>query len=266
MPYLMESARESERLWLKSDAETSKQQLIMTGLKPGMIVLDAGGGAGFVTRIMSEIVGSTGEAILADLSEERLKVAKEQNRDRRNIAYIQGPLENLRISDNSIDFIFCRFVFEYLNDPSSVMNEFVRICKPGGKIVVGDLDYNMLSHYPISPRLESQIREIISKLEQAKMWDPYAGRKLYHWFSTKKLSKIKVHMLPHHLIYGEAQSRDTINWAMKIDQMEELSKKGVLQFSFDINEFRNEFMKFFENPHRFSYSPLFLVEAHKPRR
>lgn len=262
----MESNRESDRLWIKSDAETSRNQLITTGLKRGMIAVDAGGGAGFVTRIMSDIVGSSGEAILIDASAERISYAKEQNKDQKNIAYVQCPLEKMKIANNSVDYIFCRFVFEYLKDPAAVMDEFVRICKPGGKIVVGDLDYNMLSHYPINKKLESQIVELFSLLEKLKIWDPYAGRKLFHWFSEKSLNKIKVHLLPHHLIYGEAQSRDIQNWTMKIEQIEDLLQQGILNLSYDIREFKADFLKFFKDPKRFSYSPLILVEAVKPRR
>ena len=261
----MESANEAERLLIKSDAESSKSQLLLTGLKSGMVALDAGGGAGFVTRIMSEIVGSTGETVLADLSNERLNAAREYNRDRKNIAYVQGPLEKIPIADESVDYVFCRFVFEYLKDPMTVMREFVRIAKPGGKIVVGDLDYNMMSHYPLSEKLEKQLFELMAKLEKMKAWDPYAGRKIYNHMARCRLAKINIHLLPHHLIYGKVNERDFINWSMKFDQMEELASKGLLDLSFDLRTFRAEFMIFFQDPQRLSYSPLLLVEGIKPR-
>ena len=70
-------------------------------------------------------------------------------------------------------------------------------------------------------------------------------------------------MIPHHLIYGESDKRDMDNWSRKLDQMEALSKEGVLKLSFDPTAFKKDFLAFFENPGRFSYSPLFLVEGNK---
>ncbi len=250
---------------LKSDAESSRAQLNLTGLKSGLVALDAGGGAGFVSRIMSEIVGSTGEVVLADQSKDRLQSARDYNKDRKNIAYVGCSLENIPVADESIDYVFCRFVFEYLKDPMTVMREFLRIVKPGGKIVVGDLDHNMMSHYPISASLQENLVELMGQLEKMKVWDPFAGRKIFHHMSSCQLAKIRVHLLPHHLIYGRVHERDIINWSMKLDQMEDMVSKGVLDLSFDIKVFRSEFMAFFQDPKRFSYSPLILVEAVKPR-
>ena len=43
MAYLMESPSEADRLLKKSDYESSKQQLLLTGLKAGVTAVDAGG-------------------------------------------------------------------------------------------------------------------------------------------------------------------------------------------------------------------------------
>ncbi len=262
MPYLMESPREADRLILKSDADTSRQQLELTGLKAGMVAVDAGGGAGFVSKIMSEIVGKDGRVILVDQSEDRLKHAEEYV-SAKNMIYRQSPLEKIRLEDESVDYIFCRFVFEYLNDPNVVLKEFLRVAKPGAKIVVGDLDYNCLNHYPLKPSTEAQLHQVISELQRLKYFDPYIGRKLYTMFYRSQLNDIKVHILPHHLIYGESNTRDFENWKQKIEMIEQLAEENVIKLDFDIREFKNEFLKFFKDPERFSYTPLILVEAVK---
>lgn len=263
MAYLMESELEAERLLLKSDEATSREQLLLTGLKPGMKAVDAGGGAGFVTRIIADLVGDDGRAIILDQSQDRLNAAKTHCKPFGKIDYIQTDLENIKLADASVDYIWCRFVFEYLKNPKKTFQEFIRIAKPGAKIVVGDLDYNCLSHYPLDSKIETQLREVAQELERAKFWDPYAGRKIYSYYADAGLSDVKVHMIPHHLIYGESHSRDIANWRQKFEIIEQLSKAGTIHLSFDVSEFKTEFFKFFESSHRFSYSPLFLVEGRK---
>lgn len=263
MAYLMESTQEAERLLQKSDEATSREQLLLTGLKPGMTAVDAGGGAGFVTRIIADIVGDKGRAVILDQSNDRLSTAQVHCQPFGHIDYIQTDLEKIKFEDSSADYIWCRFVFEYLKNPKATFKEFIRIAKPGAKIVVGDLDYNCMSHYPLDPHLDAQLREIASELERTKFWDPYAGRKLYSYYSEFGLKDVRVHLIPHHLIYGESNPRDIANWTQKIEIIEQLSKAKTIQLSFDIQKFRKEFFKFFESPGRFSYSPLILIEGRK---
>lgn len=261
----MDSSREADRLLKKSDYQSTKDQLLETGLSSGMLAMDAGGGAGFVTKIMHEIVGDAGRVSLVDLSQERLSVARQHTGGPNNIDFVASDLAKIPVASNSYDYIFCRFVFEYLPDPQSVLKEFFRIIKPGGHVVVGDLDHNILSHYPISKELESQYLEIVTQLEKMKSWDPYVGRKLYTWFYEQGFSNIDVSFRAHHLIYGPLQTRDRENMQSKFDQVGDLIAAGRIQVGFDFKVFVKEFMEFFESPGRFSYSPLVIVRATKAK-
>lgn len=261
--YLMESKNEAERLLSKSDEATSREQLLLTGLSRGMTAVDAGGGAGFVTRIIADIVGSEGRAIILDQSDDRLQVARSHCRPFGHIDFVQTPLERIDLQDASVDYVWCRFVFEYLREPAKVFKEFLRIAKPGAKIVVGDLDHNCLSHFPLPSDLQTQLNEIASVLEKSKFWDPFAGRKIYSYFSENGVKDIKVHMIPHHLIYGESNPRDLANWNQKLEIVESLVAARKMSLSFNIQEFRKRFYDFFGSKDRFSYSPLFLVEGVK---
>ncbi|MFM7202910.1 MAG: class I SAM-dependent methyltransferase [Myxococcota bacterium] len=263
MSYLMESKGEAQRLLIKGDEPTTRHQLLLTGLKPGMRAVDAGGGAGFVSRIMADIVTASGEVLLVDQSDERLQVAREYTAPFTHVSFVQGPLEQIPLPADSVDYVFCRFVFEYLQNPEAVFAELVRIVRPGGKIVVGDLDYNVMTHYPLPDGIEAQLHEALGQLARKKLFDPFAGRKLYHYFYQSNCQHIQVHFLPHHLFYGEVAEKDLFNFDMKVKQIEQLSKAGVLKLSFDVTQFAKEVRAFFRSPSRFSYTPLILVEGIK---
>ena len=49
---------------------------------------------------------------------------------------IYSPIDSLPVNDNEFDFILCTEVFEHIPEPINAMKEFVRICKPGGKILI----------------------------------------------------------------------------------------------------------------------------------
>ncbi len=263
MSYLMESKSEADRLLMKSDEESTRAQLLLTGLKPGMKALDAGGGAGFVTKIMDAIVGPSGSVTIADRSDDRLKVARHHAGSEPTVHFLSCDLEAIPAKDNSFDYVFCRFVFEYLRDPQAVFNELKRVTKRGGRLVIGDLDNNLLSHFPLDRTLESQLKDVVHKLESLKIWDPYAGRKIYNYYYRGGVSDVKVHMIAHHLFYGTVRNEDVRNWEAKIDQIKKLAQGGSIQVEFEIDQFKESFMKFFKDPGRFSYSPLILVEGVK---
>jgi len=49
---------------------------------------------------------------------------------------IYSPIDAIPMPDNEYDFIICTEVFEHIPEPIKAMGEFVRLCKPGGKILI----------------------------------------------------------------------------------------------------------------------------------
>lgn len=49
---------------------------------------------------------------------------------------IYSPIDAIPVSDDEFDFVLCSEVFEHIPEPILAMKELVRICKPGGKILI----------------------------------------------------------------------------------------------------------------------------------
>ena len=152
-----------------------------------------------------------------------------------------------------------------MTDPQPVFNELVRLLKPGGKLVVGDLDYNCLTHYPLDSKLEEDLLRVMEVLQANRFFDPYIGRKLYSFFHRASLSEIKVHFSAHHLFYGNLSETDEFNWLAKIDQLMELQRRGTVRLDVDLGKFKERFFDFLKSPERFTYTPFILVEGRRPR-
>lgn len=261
--YLMESASEAERLEAKTREHVSLQQLELVGLQPGMRALDVGSGTGAVARAMAGIVGERGSVVAFDASHERLHhgAALAQQAEIDNLRFVAGDLYAPALRPASFDFIWCRYVFQYLRDPAAALDHLIALAKPGGKIVVGDLDGYGLFHHPCPPELV----EGLAKLERAfaGRFDPFAGRKLYPLFHQAGLQNICVHLLPHHLYAGRASDDDLANWEMKFRT---LRRAGSLAFGGEApyDSFVRNFLDFLASPSTFTYSVLLLVEGLRP--
>ena len=48
----------------------------------------------------------------------------------------------LPFPDDSFDVVSCRFAFHHFVDPVAVLGEMVRVCRPGGRVVVIDVAAN----------------------------------------------------------------------------------------------------------------------------
>jgi len=270
--YLMEGESEWQRLVVKGDTESTAAQLLATGLgqnpRAGFHAIDAGCGAGFVSRIMSQLLAEShpsSRLTMLDTAASRLEHAKQRLVKDSHVeaVTVECDLSDIPLADNSADYVFCRFVFEYLADPKAVFEELLRVTKPGGKLVIGDLDYNCMTHYPIAADLEAELHELMNLLNSKKLLDPYIGRKLYSYYHSYRLSDIQVRVIPHHLFYGELKDSDDFNWTEKIERLIEFKKQHGLQLSFDLETFKTRFLNFLRSPARFSYTPLILVEGVK---
>jgi len=262
--YLMENEDEAFRLDMKTDSKVVEKQALWAGIKPGMHVVDICCGSGKTTSILHKLVQPGGAVVGLDGSEKRVEYAKEHY-GVKGIKFecrdIRKPLGDLGM----FDFVWVRFLLEYyLSSSFDIVKNVSKILKPGGILCLIDLDYNCLSHFGISPRLEKTIFGIIKYLEEKANFDPYAGRKLYSYLYKLGYRDIDVDVTAHHLIFGELKDTDAFNWVKKIEVISEKIKYPFKEYEGGYEEFLEEFNRFFTDPGRFTYTPVILCRGSKP--
>ena len=120
------------RLWKRFTIEKS-------GVRRGWKVLDIAGGTGDLAAKFSEIVGSEGEVVLADINDSMLKVGRSRLIDRGivgNVRYAQANAEMLPFPDNHFDLITIAFGLRNVTDKEKAIASMFRILKPGGRLLV----------------------------------------------------------------------------------------------------------------------------------
>ena len=261
--YIMESEEESIRLDLKTDPKTIKKQAIWAGLKPGMRVADFGCGPGKTTFFLNKLVQPNGSAVGVDISQKRINYARTHYKDK-GLEFLLGdirdPLDNLGL----FDFIWVRFVLEHYRSTSfDIVKNISSVLKPGGILCLIDLDHNCLNHYGLSQRLEAALYGIMEAVEKHADFDPYAGRKLYSYLYDLGCLDIKVNLAAHHLIFGELKETDEFNWRKKVEIAGKNSDYKFEEYEGGYAEFYEEFKRFFNNPKRFTYTPVISCRGRK---
>ena len=56
-----------------------------------------------------------------------------------NLNWVVGDVLPLPYSDNSFDRVITRYSFHHFLDPRAVLAEMIRVCTPGGKVLVADV-------------------------------------------------------------------------------------------------------------------------------
>ena len=136
---------------------------------PGDRVLDIGCGNGLLTLELARAVGDQGQVIGIEPSEDMRKPATERCAEFSNVEIINGLANKLPVESNSVDKALSLQVFEYLDDIPGASEEAFRVLKPGGRLVIGDMNFDTLAWF-------SDDRDRMVRMIEA--WDQHLAERL----------------------------------------------------------------------------------------
>jgi ubiquinone/menaquinone biosynthesis C-methylase UbiE len=240
------------------------------GLATGMTVLDAGSGTGAVARAIATRVGPTGAVVALDSSPERSAIGAGLARSMRaandaslgSLTFVVGDVTAPPLRTGAFDLVWSRFLFGYLPDPDRALERLSVLARPGGKVVVGEVDGHGLFHWPMPPAVARGLQAFEAALPG--VFDPYAGRKLYHRFRKAGLERVRVHVQPYHVLTDQVNEAQLFNWRLKLQTLRPLCLKA-LGGAEDYDAFAAEFLAMLRDPDALTYSVLFLVEGVRPQ-
>jgi arsenite methyltransferase len=121
------------------------------GASPGDRVLDAGCGPGFYVAETLERVGPEGSVVGVDASEPMLALAAKRCEGHDNVAFEQGDVTALPVADADFDRALSVQVLEYVADIPAALAELFRVLRPGGRVLIWDVDWATVSWHSEDP-------------------------------------------------------------------------------------------------------------------
>jgi ubiquinone/menaquinone biosynthesis C-methylase UbiE len=155
------------------------------GLGAAMHLLEIGCGPGFMTELMAGLIPG-GSITAIDAFPPMVEHADGYLRGRSSVPVkvMAGTATEIPLPDNSCDFAVSRLVFQHVTDVVAGAKEIFRVLKPGGKVVIADVDFDLATlSDPIIPRYKT-IRDRSLAANSARGADVYTGRRL--WRNLKK--------------------------------------------------------------------------------
>jgi arsenite methyltransferase len=121
------------------------------GAQPGERILDAGCGPGFYVAETLERVGPEGSVAGVDASAAMLGVAAKRCEGHDNVSFHEGDVTALPVGDADFDRALSVQVLEYVEDIPAALGELLRVLRPGGRVLIWDVDWATVSWHSRDP-------------------------------------------------------------------------------------------------------------------
>jgi SAM-dependent methyltransferase len=175
------------------------------GVASGHCCLDVGCGGGDVTLALGRRVAPHGSAVGVDIDDTKLAIARDEaaqeaakNVDFRHCDIRVDPI------DATFDLVYARFLLTHLSDPSAAVGVFYDHVKPGGTLIVEDIEFSGYFTHPASEAVE-RYRELYCATVSRRGGDPNIGPRLPSLLLQSGFTNVEVAVVQHVGLTGDAK-------------------------------------------------------------
>ncbi|MFE6766552.1 methyltransferase domain-containing protein [Streptomyces sp. NPDC057689] len=115
------------------------------GIRPGETALDLGCGPGTDLHTLAEAVGPSGKVIGLDSSRKMVERARARMEGSPTVQVELGDIHALPFEDGAIDRARTDRMLQHVADPARALAEARRVLRPGGRLVMGEPDWDSLA-------------------------------------------------------------------------------------------------------------------------
>lgn len=148
------------------------------GIHEGMTSLDVGCGGGDVSLELARRVGPKGRVVGVDIDETKLALARREAEDL-GVGNVEYRALDIRFEEAGFQFdlVYARFLLSHLGDPAQAVAALQRHLRPGGLLIVEDVDFSGYFVWPPSPAFE-RFLEFYYAVVRRRGGDPDIGARL----------------------------------------------------------------------------------------
>ncbi|NTU52397.1 MAG: arsenite methyltransferase [Chlorobiaceae bacterium] len=196
--------------------------IALATVNKGDTVLDLGSGAGIDCFLASGLVGSEGRVIGVDMTPEMIERARKNatNNGYNNVEFRLGRIEELPVSDESIDLVTSNCVINLSVDKPAVFREAFRVLKPGGTLMVSDIVLNGELPAHVLESVEAYVLCIAGAIQKKEYLEALGAA------GFDGISVIAESHFPTELLLAHPDLKEIIEkMNIPVDELAELAKK-----------------------------------------
>ncbi|MGH3717949.1 MAG: methyltransferase domain-containing protein [Pseudonocardiaceae bacterium] len=118
---------------------------------PGESILDVGCGPGFFVAELLEQVGAAGSVVGVDRSPQMLAATARRCAGHPNVTLHEADATSLPVTNAGFDRALSVQVMEYVPDVGAALAELHRAVRPGGRVLIWDIDWSTVSWHSRDP-------------------------------------------------------------------------------------------------------------------
>lgn len=222
--------------------------------------LDVGSGPGVTSFLLaktfpnSKVIGVEPEELLRKRANDQAQTLGYSEQ----CSFIDGCGEHIPLSDNCVDFSYCRFLFQHLPDPVTVLKELLRVISPKGIAAVLDVDDMGVLMYP-EPEGFEKFRKKVNLAQSRLGGDRQISKKMLAYMLQAGFRSPKIEVIPVTSQLIPVSILIDIAFSFKAQIL-----KRVGLWSSEDEEFLNKLTSFQAHPGSWLYVPVFLAHGAVP--
>ncbi len=175
---------------------TTKEFLLRNALKPGIRVLEVGGGTGDISCWIANKIGRLGLVKVIDSSSSQVFLIRNKIRffKLRNIEVEKIKVENILPNFGKFDLVFCRFLLIHMQNPKKIIKKLFSLLNPGGKLIIEDCIFSKSFCFPTLDAFDRRI-ELIQQLFKVSNKNYDIGKHLYGMLLGMGIKEVKTNLV-----------------------------------------------------------------------
>jgi ubiquinone/menaquinone biosynthesis C-methylase UbiE len=228
-------------------------------------VLDAGCGSGAMARAIAraapqaEVVGIDREERYIDFA--RRKAAQD---GLNNLRFEVADVTALPLPSEHFDRVWSKHLLQWVGRREEAVAEFVRVARPGGRVLCANFDQFFVAQYPVDPQLQPQIEHWMASAAQAFGFDNRMGPKLPLLLRRAGLVDIGFDITPDTAFCGFGGDPERVwNWEIQVRGSTPFSEK-IFGGPEAAQDFNDRLMRRMRDPDVFVSCQMYYVYGRKP--
>jgi ubiquinone/menaquinone biosynthesis C-methylase UbiE len=205
------SAGETSRLQRQAEEFRAANTALLdrTPLGAGDVAIDLGCGPRGILDLLSDRVGPSGRVIGVDADPTHIAMAAEMVATRKlgNVEILQADARNTGLPSSSFDVVHARTLLITVPEPAEVVEEMVRLAKPGGWVLSFEPDCESSVCYPTHPAYQRLV-DMFAPVFSRNGADWRIGRRVAELFRSAGIVDVEVEARAD--VYPHGHTRRTI--------------------------------------------------------